>query len=157
MFAGDESLMNNSEKTNTSPNDSMKIQEAATTNTVSESCSYNIYDYSNVFFQTERISLPREKVVEINSIHSSPSHGFREDSEEIHERADCKSNHSEEHVGCQHFTLKPGNLCPEKISKDYQEQIHGSCLPPKFDPNVDYYKEYWKIYLQNENLLSDIE
>ena len=46
-------------------------------NTDSLSYSYDFYAYSNIFFQTEKINLPRGKVVEEDSIHSSPSHGFR--------------------------------------------------------------------------------
>ena len=30
-------------------------------------------------------------------------------------------------------------------------------LPPEYDSNVDYFKEYYKIYLQNENLINDID
>jgi len=45
--------------------------------TDSHSQSYDYYAYTNVFFATEKINLPRGKVVEQNSIHSSPSHGFR--------------------------------------------------------------------------------
>ena len=28
---------------------------------------------------------------------------------------------------------------------------------PEFDANVDYYKEYWRMYLQNENLINDVD
>lgn len=28
---------------------------------------------------------------------------------------------------------------------------------PKYDPNVDYYREFYKLNLQNENILGDIE
>jgi len=28
---------------------------------------------------------------------------------------------------------------------------------PKFSKRIDYYKEYFKIYLQNENLIADID
>lgn len=30
-------------------------------------------------------------------------------------------------------------------------------MPPQYDDTVDYYKEFWRIYLQNENLVSDID
>lgn len=29
--------------------------------------------------------------------------------------------------------------------------------PPSYDPTVDYYKEFWRVYLQNENLVTDID
>jgi hypothetical protein len=29
--------------------------------------------------------------------------------------------------------------------------------PPAYDPKVDYYKEFWRFFLQNENLVSDID
>lgn len=28
---------------------------------------------------------------------------------------------------------------------------------PAYDPTVDYYKEFWRLYLQNENLVCDID
>lgn len=52
-------------------------EEKPSKNTDSRSHSYDFYAYQNIFFQTEKINLPRGKVVEENSIHSSPSHGFR--------------------------------------------------------------------------------
>ena len=51
------------------------LQSKSGTNT--QSHSYDIYDYSNIFFATERINLPRGKVVKEDSVRSSPSHGFR--------------------------------------------------------------------------------
>ena len=29
--------------------------------------------------------------------------------------------------------------------------------PPQYDPNVDYYREYYRMFLKNENLLNDID
>lgn len=29
--------------------------------------------------------------------------------------------------------------------------------PPEFNPEIDYYKEYFRMYLQNENLVADID
>ena len=29
--------------------------------------------------------------------------------------------------------------------------------PPEYDETKDYYKEFYKLYLQNENLLADID
>lgn len=29
--------------------------------------------------------------------------------------------------------------------------------PPEYDDNLDYYKEFYKLFLQNENLLADID
>ena len=29
--------------------------------------------------------------------------------------------------------------------------------PPDYDPDLDYYKEYFRLYLQNENLVADID
>ena len=37
------------------------------------------------------------------------------------------------------------------------EPIEGTSRPPQFDPNTDYYKEFWRMYLQNENLVADID
>ena len=28
---------------------------------------------------------------------------------------------------------------------------------PEYDPDVDYYREYYRMYLKNENLISDID
>ena len=30
-------------------------------------------------------------------------------------------------------------------------------MPPEYDDQTDYYKEFWRIYLQNENLVTDID
>lgn len=38
---------------------------------------YNVQEKKNVFFVTEKFNLPRERVVEADSCHSSPSHGFK--------------------------------------------------------------------------------
>lgn len=40
--------------------------------------SYDIYHYTNIFFATEKFNLPREKVVDVQSCRSSPSHGFKQ-------------------------------------------------------------------------------
>lgn len=37
------------------------------------------------------------------------------------------------------------------------DQIVGTQKPPAYDENIDYYKEFWRIYLQNENLVSDVD
>lgn len=29
--------------------------------------------------------------------------------------------------------------------------------PPQYQPGLDYYKEYFRLYLQNENLVADID
>lgn len=29
--------------------------------------------------------------------------------------------------------------------------------PPPYDENLDYYKEFYKVYIQNENLIADID
>ena len=59
----------------------------ARSNTYSMSHSYDLYNYSNVFFATEKINLPREKVVDIQSANSSPSHGFRQQMSPIKPRS----------------------------------------------------------------------
>lgn len=35
--------------------------------------------------------------------------------------------------------------------------MKGTDKLPKFDENIDYYKEYWRVFLQNENLMNDID
>lgn len=47
--------------------------------------------------------------------------------------------------------MKPGTLSPTKIVKQYMKE------PPAYDPSTDYYKEFWRLYLQNENLICDID
>ena len=74
MFREDESLMNNSDKSN--------INAMTQGNTSSESNSYDIYNYANVFFTTEKINLPRGRVIKQKSCGSSPSHGFVEPADE---------------------------------------------------------------------------
>lgn len=37
------------------------------------------------------------------------------------------------------------------------DQIIGTQKPPAFDENTDYYKEFWRMYIQNENLVSDVD
>ena len=51
----------------------------------------------------------------------------------------------------------PGSISPNKVGRVYMEQIEGTNMPPEYDEQVDYYKEFWRIYLQNENLVSDID
>ena len=77
--------------------DSMEKKAHSISNSYSN--SYDIYNYTNVFFTTERIDLPREKVVHPNSIHSSPSHGFRQRDSHDREKPineDYKDNFEEE-------------------------------------------------------------
>jgi hypothetical protein len=71
-------------------------------NSYSNSHSYDIYNYSNVFFATEKINMPRDKVVNIESANSSPSHGFRR------------------------HAKGPGSISPKRVGKEYLEQIVGS-------------------------------
>jgi hypothetical protein len=37
------------------------------------------------------------------------------------------------------------------------DQMVGSQKPPQYDVGVDYYKEFWRIYIQNENLVCDVD
>ena len=37
------------------------------------------------------------------------------------------------------------------------DQMVGSQKPPQYDAGVDYYKEFWRIYIQNENLVCDVD
>ena len=39
----------------------------------------------------------------------------------------------------------------------YMDQMVGSQKPPQYDAGVDYYKEFWRIYIQNENLVCDVD
>lgn len=53
--------------------------------------------------------------------------------------------------------LKPGVLSPTKVGNGYMQQINGTTEPPTFDQDADYYKEFWRLFLQNENLVADID
>lgn len=48
-------------------------------------------------------------------------------------------------------SLRPGKLSVEKVRDVFDKGA------PPYDPSVDYYKEFWRTYLQNENLVSDID
>ena len=37
------------------------------------------------------------------------------------------------------------------------QKIKGTTEPPAYDPDSDYYKEFWRLFLQNENLVADID
>jgi len=52
--------------------------------------------------------------------------------------------------------MRPGTLSPKKVSQNYIKE-GGLGQPPKFDDSIDYYKEFWRMYLQNENLVADID
>jgi hypothetical protein len=92
-------------------------------------------------------------VVDVQSVNSSPSHGFRR------EISPCKKeNQSEDGDGPQiKFSMRPGSISPTKVRQNYLAHINGTSEPPEFDPNTDYYKEFWRLYLQNENLVADID
>ena len=123
-------------------------------NTDSNSYSYDFYAYSNIFFQTEKINLPRGKVVEEDSIHSSPSHGFRRAAKPEGQFDSVAEYEGENDQFC---SLRPGSLSPGKVDKDYQEKMYSTSGPPEFDENTDYYREFWRVYLQNENLVADVD
>lgn len=42
-------------------------------------------------------------------------------------------------------------------SKEKSECILSLPPPPKYSAGLDYYKEYFRLYLQNENLVADID
>jgi len=42
----------------------------------------------------------------------------------------------------------------ENLNTQNQENL---AHPPPYDEDKDYYKEFYKLYLQNENLLADID
>ena len=44
-------------------------------------------------------------------------------------------------------SLKPGAISPNKIRNKYQQPIEGTDRPPLFQENVDYYKEFWRLFL----------
>ena len=48
-------------------------------------------------------------------------------------------------------SLRPGTLSPSKIDQIFMKK------PPAYEPHTDYYKEFWRMFLQNENLVSDID
>jgi len=119
------------------------LMDGGRSNTYSISHSYDVYNYSNVFFATEKINLPRDRVVDVQSVNSSPSHGFRR------EISPCKKdNHSESGDGNPvKFSMRPGSLSPRKVGQNYLAHINGTTEPPGYDPNTDYYKEFWRLYL----------
>jgi hypothetical protein len=114
----------------------------------SSSESYDLLNYAKVLFATERINLPRDKVVDAQSNQSSPSHGFKQ---EISPLTQITAFIAGPAGAPTRPSLRPGTISPSKIKNVYMKQ------PPAFDPNIDYYKEFWRMYLQNENLVSDID
>ena len=44
---------------------------------------------------------------------------------------------------------KPGLGCisPNKISRKYQMQIEGTDMPPEYNKDTDYYREFWRLFL----------
>lgn len=48
---------------------------------------------------------------------------------------------------------------PDKRENDYYFKLlkEASAVEPSFVEKRDYYREYWKLYLQNESLVADIE
>ena len=46
-------------------------------------------------------------------------------------------------------------------NEDHEDEQDESILslppPPKYSSGLDYYKEYFRLYLQNENLVADID
>ena len=154
---------------------------------------YDDYYYNQAaFFTTEKINLPRGKVVKEDSLKSSPSHGFRQmqsaggfmSSTAMKARGSLlpagsvNRSPSPMHINmnkdreadklrsfsisrnlkhCAGNSLKPGDISPNKIGKKYQQQIEGTDRPPAYQEGVDYYKEFWRLFLQNENLINDID
>lgn len=116
------------EQTENDSNDKPKQSK----NTDSNSYSYDFYAYSNIFFQTEKINLPRGKVVEENSIHSSPSHGFRRAASP---QRNFDGVNEYEGDNDQFYSLRPGSLSPGKVDKEYQEKMYSTTGPPDFDEN----------------------
>lgn len=88
------------------------LQSKSGTNT--QSHSYDIYDYSNIFFATERINLPRGKVVKEDSVRSSPSHGFRRGGSPGGEDEQDDGRGDGEVTG-------PGVLSPGKVCRGYMD------------------------------------
>ena len=100
--------------------------KASKTKSAQNSYSYDIFDCSKVFFSTERINLPREKVVIPETVHSSPSHGFaRNEEKEILDEINIKKFDEEEE--------QPGFLSASKVSKVYLEKIVGNTRPPEYN------------------------
>lgn len=132
--------------------------QSVTTQSVSN--SYDVYKYANVFFTTEKIDLPRDKVVEINSNASSPSHGFKQGVSPMTTKTPAQAYGEEHKIGSFYnqtkqqktrASMRPGHISAEKVSKIFMKK------PPAYNANTDYYKEFWKIFLQNENLVADID
>ena len=84
--------------------------------------------------------------MEQNSIHSSPSHGFRRGpNEQIDfENRSVRSGGFEDQ---EPISFRPGTISPAKVGRVYMEQIKGTNFPPDYDEEADYYKEYWRLYL----------
>ena len=100
------------------------------------------------FFATEKIRLPRGNVVREDSLKSSPSHGFRQSMTPL----------SPDNIQVEFkIGARPGAISPNKIKNKYQMKIDGTDKPPRYSADVDYFKEFWRLFLQNENLLADID
>ena len=133
--------------------------------TQESSHSYDDWNYANVFFATEKINLPRDKVVEVLSSNSSPSHGFKQDISPITQKTNkglarvneqvnigsFENQDRDQNIPQQRKSLRPGTISPSKVHGVFMKK------PPTYDPTIDYYKEFWRVYLQNENLVSDID
>lgn len=42
---------------------------------------------------------------------------------------------------------KPGAISPNKIKNKYQMKIDGTDKPPRYSADVDYFKEFWRLFL----------
>lgn len=158
MFGGDDHKPQIFTQNDPSKHETQSKTEMTMTN------SYNLYNFEtgnkNVFFVTEKLNLPREQVVLPNSNNSSPSYGFKHKFSPATPEGKVRNDaligsfydqHNKNQGSSQRPSLKPGKICAQKIVSQYMKEA------PAYDPTVDYYKEFWRLYLQNENLVCDID
>ena len=132
----------------------------------SPSISHDIYrhamdfiggDYlAHSYFATEKIDLPRGRVVKEDSLKSSPSHGFRK-AERLGSMSPVPMMLEMNDIKLRSAFVDPGAISPNKIARKYLKPIRGTEDAPDYEPSRDYFKQYWHLYLKNENLLSEID
>lgn len=91
-----------------------------------------------------------------DSFASSPSHGFRK-AERLGSVSPVPMMLDIQEDMLRSKFVNPGAISPNKIARKYLQPIRGTDQAPNFEPNKDYFKQYWHLYLKNENLLSEID
>ena len=95
-------------------------------------------------------------MVKEDSFASSPSHGFRK-AERLGSVSPVPMMLDIQEDMLRSRFVNPGAISPNKIARKYLQPIRGTDQAPDFESNKDYFKQYWHLYLKNENLLSEID